>query len=43
MSIKAFYEIEEQARELMSKLTRREQKDLLETLLDDYEDARDTQ
>ncbi len=39
MSIKAFYEIEEQMRDLMSKLSRVEQKDLLETLLDDYEDA----
>jgi len=41
MAIKTFYEIEEQMRDLMSKLTRREQKDLLETLLDDYEDAED--
>ena len=39
MPIKEFYEIEEQARALMDKLTRREQKELLETLLDDYEDA----
>ncbi len=39
MPIKAYYEIEEQMRDLMSKLSRAEQKDLLETLLDDYEDA----
>ncbi len=37
MPIKEFYEIQEQARVLMDKLTRPEQKELLKTLVFDYE------